>query len=85
MNRHPYSPVGFCLLLAVCMGIGGCSRQGKQGAEAPAPTVSVSYPLQREVTDHADYTGRTAAVDSVQVRAPVSGHLQTGRTGPSRF
>jgi RND family efflux transporter MFP subunit len=42
----------------------------------PPPTVTVSYPLVREITDYAEYTGRTAAVDSVQVRARVSGYLQ---------
>jgi RND family efflux transporter MFP subunit len=33
-------------------------------------------PIQRDVTDYAEYTGRTAATDSVQVRARVSGYLQ---------
>jgi RND family efflux transporter MFP subunit len=35
----------------------------------------VSYPLERYVTDYADFTGRTAAVDSVEVRARVWGYL----------
>jgi RND family efflux transporter MFP subunit len=35
----------------------------------------VSYPVEREVTDYADYTGRPAAVDSVEVRAHVWGYL----------
>jgi RND family efflux transporter MFP subunit len=35
----------------------------------------VSYPVEREVTDRADYTARTEAVDSVQVRAHVWGYL----------
>ena len=43
---------------------------------AATPTsVSVSYPVEREVTDYADFTGRIAAVDSVEVRARVSGYL----------
>jgi RND family efflux transporter MFP subunit len=37
--------------------------------------VTVSYPIERDVTDYADFTGRTAAVDSVEVRARVSGYL----------
>ena len=37
--------------------------------------VTVSYPVERDVTDSADFTGRTAAVDSVEVRARVSGYL----------
>jgi RND family efflux transporter MFP subunit len=32
--------------------------------------------VQREVTDYQDYTGRTAAVDSVQVQARVTGFLE---------
>jgi RND family efflux transporter MFP subunit len=38
--------------------------------------VVVSYPVEREVTDYADYTARTAAVDSVEVRARVGGYLE---------
>jgi RND family efflux transporter MFP subunit len=37
--------------------------------------VTVSYPLAREITDYADFTARTAAVDSVEVRAHVWGYL----------
>jgi RND family efflux transporter MFP subunit len=37
--------------------------------------VTVSRPVEREVTDYADYTARTAAVDSVELRARVSGYL----------
>ena len=40
----------------------------------PVP-VTVSKPLERDVTDYADFTGRTAAVDSVEVRARVWGYL----------
>jgi multidrug efflux system membrane fusion protein len=54
----------------------GCSHApaGEQGKSPPA--VTVSNPLQREVTDYQDYTGRTAAVDSVQVQARVTGYLE---------
>ncbi len=44
---------------------------------AAAPiSVAVSYPVEREVTDYADFTARTAAVDSVEVRARVWGYLK---------
>jgi RND family efflux transporter MFP subunit len=39
--------------------------------------VTVSSPVERDVIDYADFTGRTAAVDSVEVRARVSGYLDT--------
>jgi RND family efflux transporter MFP subunit len=42
----------------------------------PTTPVTVSRPVERYVTDYADFTGRTAAVDSVEVRARVWGHLQ---------
>jgi RND family efflux transporter MFP subunit len=35
----------------------------------------VSHPVEQDVTDYADFTGRTAAVDSVELRARVWGYL----------
>jgi RND family efflux transporter MFP subunit len=44
---------------------------------AAAPiSVTVSYPVERYVTDYADFTARTAAVDSVEERARVWGYLE---------
>src|SRR6202035_3423993 len=37
--------------------------------------VTVSRPVEREVTDSADFTARIAAVDSVEARAHVWGYL----------
>jgi RND family efflux transporter MFP subunit len=63
------------LFLGLCMIVAGCARVPSEvPAAAPMP-VTVSYPVERDVTDHADFTGRTAAVDSVDVRARVSGYL----------
>ena len=55
--------------------LAGCARAPAEApAAAPIP-VTVSYPVEREVTDYADFTARTAAVDSVEVRARVWGYL----------
>src|SRR5437899_6264492 len=62
--------LGFCLLLA------GCARSAAEVPADASTPISVSYPIEREVTDYADYTGRTAAVDSVEVRAHVWGYLE---------
>src|SRR5208283_456438 len=63
------------VLPGLCLALAGCARApGEAPAAAPLP-VAVSYPVEREVTDHADFTARTAAVDSVELRARVSGYL----------
>ena len=66
---------GLGLLLGSCLGLTGCSHAPSEEAGKSPPTVTISYPEQREVTDYQDYTGRTAAVDSVQVQARVTGYL----------
>ena len=64
--------------LAVGAGTIGCAGRPSGGSPAVASPVSVavSYPVEREVTDSAEFTARTAAVDSVEVRAHVWGYLQ---------
>jgi RND family efflux transporter MFP subunit len=52
----------------------GCARSSGV-APQEALTIAVSHPVEREVTDYAEYTSRTAAVDSVEVRAHVWGYL----------
>ncbi len=63
-------------LLGPAVALAGCAARTPPIPEAPPPSVTVSRPLEREVFDHIELTGRTAAVDSVQVRARVWGHLQ---------
>jgi len=63
------------VLMSLCLGLAGCARNGPETAPVTPLTVSVSYPVEREVTDYVDFTGRTAAVDSVEVRARVWGYL----------
>jgi RND family efflux transporter MFP subunit len=74
MSRQLPYVVGFGLCLGILAGLTGCTQQTAE-APPPEPPVTVSYPLQREVIDYAEYTGRTAAVETVQVRARVSGYL----------
>src|ERR1700743_1137022 len=65
------------LVLGAWVGLAG-SHPGAGAPPAPTPPlqVSVSHPVEREVSDYADFTARTAAVDSVEVRAHVWGYLQ---------
>src|ERR1700738_5342018 len=64
---------GSALVFGFCLGLMGCTRAPLE-TPAPAP-VTVSYPVERHVTDYVDFTGRTAAVDSVEIRAHVWGYL----------
>jgi RND family efflux transporter MFP subunit len=74
MNNRLRARVAFALILGLSIGLAGCARTPPEAPTAPV-SVSVSHPIEREVTDYADYTGRTAAVDSVELRARVWGYL----------
>jgi RND family efflux transporter MFP subunit len=63
------------LLLGFFLGLAGCSRAPSETVSAAPIAVAVSYPVEREVTDYAEFTARTAAVDSVEVRAHSWGYL----------
>src|SRR5262249_29466342 len=52
-----------------------CGRQQPQG-QSPHK-VTVERPVERELTDWDEYTARLEAVDSVEVRARVSGYLES--------
>ena len=47
-----------------------------QMPEMPPPTVTVAKPQVRTITDYYEFTGTTAAIETVQVRARVQGYLQ---------
>lgn len=42
----------------------------------PPPEVTVALPTVEQVIDYREYTGRTAAIDAVEVRARVGGYLE---------
>src|SRR5882724_547652 len=63
------------LLLGLCISLAGCARVPLEAPQAAPTPVTVSRPVERDVTDYADFTGRTAAVDSVELRARVWGYL----------
>jgi multidrug efflux system membrane fusion protein len=59
----------------VLASIGGCGEAPAQLAPPQPPAVPVSKPVQQEVTDYVDFTGRTDAVQAVNVVARVTGYL----------
>ena len=64
-----------CLLCVFAAALAGCSHGPPAAVAPPEPLVTVSRPIVREIADYEDYTGRTDAVSTVDVRARVSGYL----------
>jgi RND family efflux transporter MFP subunit len=73
MRLFAASAIAICCSLAAA----GCARAPAQAPPLPPSRVTVSYPLEQNVTDFVEFTGQTAAVKSVEVRARVWGYLQS--------
>jgi multidrug efflux system membrane fusion protein len=71
--RTTLGALGLCLLLAALTA--GCGPRPAPAASPGPPVIPVSQPVRRDVTDYADFTGRTDAVESVGIRARVTGYL----------
>jgi RND family efflux transporter MFP subunit len=69
-------PRWLAAVLCALAASGGCSPAPPAEQEAPPPpSVPVCRPLVRQVVDSAEFAARTAAVESVKVRARAWGHL----------
>ena len=60
--------VSAALLLAAC-------EQENVYAPPPPPEVSVALPVEQDVTEYLEFTGTTAAVEAVEIRARIPGFL----------
>jgi membrane fusion protein, multidrug efflux system len=58
--------------------LAACDSKPPGDAAAPrAPSVTVSQPLQKIITEWDEYTGRFTAVETVEIRARVSGFIES--------
>ncbi len=71
MSLHRILVVLFTLL-ALC----ACTKPVTPLGQGPA-SVTVAKPVPKQITEWDEFTGRLAAVESVEVRARVSGYLQS--------
>jgi membrane fusion protein, multidrug efflux system len=74
MQRHakvPFIPGAAMVLLAAC----GCERKQIEVEPLPPPAVTISQPIEREISDEIEFTGHTDAIKSVEIRARVSGFI----------
>jgi multidrug efflux system membrane fusion protein len=67
------------LFVFLCMGllgaINGCRQAAPSQDSSKLPVFAVSLPVEREVTDYVEYTGRSAAVQAEEIKARVTGYL----------
>jgi RND family efflux transporter MFP subunit len=75
MAANSIVKLGILFLVAGALAAAGCDQKHPQAAETPPPLVLVSRPLERNVTDYQVFTARTQAVQSVDIKARVSGFL----------
>src|SRR6201991_3173295 len=57
--------------------VAGCDNKQAGNTPPPPPSVTVSRPLQKEITEWDEYTGRFEALATVDVRARVSGFIDS--------
>ncbi len=58
------------------VGLLGCSEKAQVAVPTPAEVI-VSHPLKKEVTQYLEFTGTTAALEFVEIRARVEGWLES--------
>jgi RND family efflux transporter MFP subunit len=74
---HPAQPFRVVLALTLATLVVSCGEGQKQGGGPPPPVVTVATPVKRTLFDYDEYVGRFVAIDSVEVRARVSGYLES--------
>jgi RND family efflux transporter MFP subunit len=74
MNQASWLRLAAALVVLVPV-LAACGQAQLPGGAPPPPTVTVAKPVERGVTEQDEYVGRFVAVDSVEIRARVSGYL----------
>lgn len=71
--------IALLLFISLSQVASGCRNKPANASThtaPPPPPVTVSWPVTRDVVHYAVYTGTTAAVESVTIRARVEGYLE---------
>jgi RND family efflux transporter MFP subunit len=70
-------------LMLLLGAVAGC-RQHSGGGTKSTPKVTVAKPTVKDVTDYEDFSGRTDAVESVNVKAQATGYLKEVKFKPGQ-
>ena len=63
------------MAVALCTIATGCKQSTQAPPPAPPPPVTVAAPIRKEIVEWDEFTGRTDAIESVQIRPRVSGYI----------
>src|ERR1700730_12976614 len=64
-------------LVLIANVLASCDNNRTSNSATPPPTVTVSHPLQKSITEWDEYTGRFTALETVEIRARVSGFIDS--------
>jgi membrane fusion protein, multidrug efflux system len=67
--------VSLCMAGLFLVAVAGCETSSAKVATIEPPVVPVSQPIQREVTDYAEFTGQTKGIFSNDIIPQVTGYL----------
>ncbi|HTI51171.1 MAG TPA: efflux RND transporter periplasmic adaptor subunit [Planctomycetaceae bacterium] len=80
MQRVLLAAVWSAFICPAVIGLSGCStgaaKPSGPGTTSAPPEVTVVRPVEKPVTDFEEFTGRSDAVDTVDIRARVTGFLE---------
>ncbi|HEY4780670.1 MAG TPA: efflux RND transporter periplasmic adaptor subunit, partial [Chthoniobacterales bacterium] len=74
-NRTFLEPANYLLIGVISVCLAGCNQPSAEQTAPPPPPVTVAKPVTKEIVEWDEYTGRTDAVQSVNITARVSGYL----------
>jgi len=74
--RHDRRPIVLATTCLLTLAFVGCERPQPNLAPPGPPVVMVSLPILDEVSDYEEFTGRTEAVRTVEIRPRVTGYVQ---------
>src|SRR5215831_10376032 len=69
--------IGVVVTTTLAGALGGCDNKPVSNSAPPPPPVTVALPLQKAITEWDEYTGRFVATAAVEVRARVSGFIDS--------
>lgn len=75
--KNVLSRAAACALLAISAPLlSGCKTEAPAAVPTPPAEVTVIQPIEREITDFLEFTGRAESPQVAEIRARVSGHLR---------